>query len=208
LDTHLLAAFAPDEGYELFRRAIMEHDDEAWNTIYTRYRPLLLVWTRHRSARTAIGEHSDDIADRALARAWAALSPERFVQFPSLAALLAYLRSCVTAAVIDCARAQASRERVFQRLEVGMTHAPEHIVLDQFDRAELWRLVSKAPTTEQERTVLAESFVLDLPPRAIQARHPELFASITDVYSAKRNLLNRLQRNPDLKRLHQEMQSA
>jgi hypothetical protein len=195
----------PDEGYELFRRAIMERDDDAWTTIHARYRPLLLVWTRHRSVRTAIGEHCDDIADRALARAWAALSPERFVQFPSLAALLAYLRSCVSAAVIDCARAQASRERAFQRLEMGATPAPEHIVLAQLDRAELWSLVSRAPATEQERTVLNESFMMDLPPRDIQARHPDLFANVNEVYSAKRNLLNRLQRNPDLQRLHREM---
>jgi hypothetical protein len=47
--------------------------------------------------------------------------------------------------------------------------------------------------------------MMDLPPRDIQARHPDLFANVNEVYSAKRNLLNRLQRNPDLQRLHREM---
>jgi hypothetical protein len=38
----------------------------------------------------------------------------------------------------------------------------------------------------------------------IMARHPELFAHISTVYFAKRNLLERLQRNPELQRLHKE----
>jgi hypothetical protein len=113
----------------------------------------------------------------------------------------------VTAAVIDCTRAQSSRERMRQRLEAGVGAAPEQIVMDKADRDELWRLVSKVPETERERTILTESFVLELPPRAIQARHPDLFADVADVYGAKRNLLHRLQRNPELRRLRQDLRS-
>src|SRR6187551_3270017 len=88
-------------GYELFRRAIVERDDQAWAAIYTHYRLLMISWARHASARTsAVGQY-EDIADRALARAWSALSAGQFTQFPSLAALLGYLRACVGAAVID-----------------------------------------------------------------------------------------------------------
>jgi hypothetical protein len=64
---------------------------------------------------------------------------------------------------------------------------------------ELWRLVSCVAATTQERTLLHECFVLDLPPRRVLDRHPELFADITAVYTAKRNLLERLKRNPELR---------
>src|SRR5262245_34205314 len=74
------------DGYELFRRASIEWDEEGWAEIYAQYRPLLMAWSRHSSARNPAGEQCEDIADRALARAWSALSPVRFAQFPNLAA--------------------------------------------------------------------------------------------------------------------------
>src|SRR5690242_10117840 len=103
-------------GYELFRRAIVERDDEAWADIYTHYRLLLISWARHASAHVPNVAPYEDIAGRALTRAWTALSPEQFAQFPSLATLLGYLRACVGAVVIDAARAETTRERMCQRL--------------------------------------------------------------------------------------------
>jgi DNA-directed RNA polymerase specialized sigma24 family protein len=193
------------EGYDLFRRAILERDDDAWAAIYAHYRPLLLGWARHCAARAIADEQSEDIADRALARAWAALSPNRFAQFPNLAALLAYLRTCVTAAVIDAARAQATRERTAQQLKYDPVMTPEQVVLAATSQDELWRLVVGLVTTEHERVVLVESFVLDLPPRTILERHPDLFADVTAVYAAKRNLLNRLHRSRELQRLYDDL---
>lgn len=201
-----------DDGYELFRRAIVERDEHAWADIYARYRPLLIAWSRNCSASASIRDDHHDIADRALARAWSALSPARFAQFPSLSALLAYLRACVGAAAIDYVRSQNSFERVIQRIEtdaqVGPEQAvPEQLVVERAERNELWQIASQLPENEQERTVLNETFVLNLPPRKIQARHPHLFASVSEVYSAKRNLLGRLQRSPELRRLREEMVS-
>jgi hypothetical protein len=180
------------EGYELLRRAIVERDEQAWAESIARYRPLLAAWAVRASAKVRISEHYEDIADQAIARAWAALGPERFAAFPSLGALLAYLRACVTAVVIDGARAQAAHERLAQRLEAGAPPSPEQIVLQRLSLAELWRLVSNVAETRQERAVLVESLVYDLPPRAILARHPELFADVSEVYSVKRHLLRQL----------------
>ena len=52
--------------------------------------------------------------------------------------------------------------------------------------------------------MLTESFAYDLPPRAILARHPTLFADVDAIYTIKRNLIERLKRNPDMRRLYQE----
>ena len=48
--------------------------------------------------------------------------------------------------------------------------------------------------------VLIESFQLNLPPRTILARHPDLFGDVGDVYMAKRHLIGRLQRDPNVRR--------
>lgn len=197
-----------EDGYELFRRAIVEGDGDAWAAIHRRYQPLLIKWAQQASAAAQTGEYYDDIADQAFARAWAALSPAHFGRFANLAALLAYLRACVVAVVIDYARAGAARARMCRRLETDTAATPEQIVLEEIERSDLWRLVKGLAETEQERMVLVETFVFNLPPRTIVARHSELFANTLAVYAAKRNLIARLQRNHEVRRLCQELHSA
>jgi hypothetical protein len=193
-----------EEGYELFRRAIVEHDADAWAAIHARYRPLLAAWASRSDICTQSGEWVNDIADQALARAWVALTPERFAAFPSLAWLLSYLRTCVKATVIDSARALTSAERALGQLPAGIAETPEQIVLAGIDRDVLWRTMLELATTPAERIILVESFAYGLPPRAIQARHPRLFADVAAVYRAKRNLFARLQRSRDLVALRYE----
>lgn len=198
-----------DNQYEMFRWAIMERDEEAWRLIYECYHSLMVSWARHSSTASQIGEYYNDIADQAFARAWAGLSPHDFAQFSSLAKLLAYLRACVTAVVIDYARARMARDRMFLRLETSTFATPEEQVLDELERAELWELVQSLAETEQERTILVENFVYDLPPRVILARHPELFGhNISMVYFAKRNLMARLNRNRALQQMRRDFYSA
>jgi DNA-directed RNA polymerase specialized sigma24 family protein len=187
-------AYANIDGHELFRKAIVDGDEIAWAEGVTRYRGLLVSWARRCAASAAIGEPGDNIADYAFSRAWAALSPERFEQFPNLASVLAYLRTCVSSAVIDCARSQRSAERLAQTIEVSEVATPEQISLAQADRRELWEIVNRIVHTEQERVILTESCVYGQPPRAILSLYPQLFANIAEIYSIKRNLFERLKR--------------
>lgn len=207
MNTHRVGLSDDGDEYELFRRAIVERDEDAWAAIYVRYRTLMISWSHRCGAALLIGEHYDDIADQAFTRAWMALSPRRFSRFPNLAKLLAYLHTCVVAVVIDCSRAQQARERALLKLEAHTLATPEQIVLEGLERSALWQLISEMAETVQERTVLFESFVLELPPRVILARHPDLFTEVSNVYFAKRNVLARLQRNPDLQQMHEDLLS-
>jgi hypothetical protein len=121
-----------------------------------------------------------------------------------LAALLAYLRACVSAVVIDLARAQAVQERLRPVDQPTIHESSEQIVMDALDNAALWRTVAAQVASHAERVIIIESFIHGLPPRAILARHPKLFADIAAVYSAKRNLFARLQRSPELLQLRRE----
>jgi DNA-directed RNA polymerase specialized sigma24 family protein len=190
--------------YELFRRAIEQRDPDAWADIAHQYRGLLAAWAAQSSARGLIDEQPDDIADQAFARAWGALSAARFSTFPHIASLLAYLRACVRATVIDHAREQAAQQRAAQSLESAFVSAtPEQAVLEDLDRTEIWRLIMRMTGNLQEQIIVRESLVYALPPRAIQARHPEMFADVVEVYRVKRNLINRFQRNRELQQLWQ-----
>src|SRR5215212_2010934 len=126
------------ESYELFRRAIVERDEQAWIDSAARYRPLLAAWASRCSASAALTESYDDLADQAFARAWSALSPERFASFPTLAAVLAYMRACVTTTVIDHARSELSRKRIEHLIQADDARTPEQQIMDQFQRQEVW----------------------------------------------------------------------
>jgi DNA-directed RNA polymerase specialized sigma24 family protein len=194
-----------DDGFELFQHAIMDHDTHAWAQIHQRYRVLLIAWARQSSVANLVAEQFEDIADQALARAWAALTPARFAQFPSLPAVLGYLRNCVATVLIDMARAQATRDRTAQRVEIQSPATPEQVVLDGINNTELWQLVTGLIETPQETIIIRENIVLGLPPRVILARHFELFSTISEVYTAKRNLIGRLQRNMEIQRFADQM---
>ena len=191
--------------YDLFRRAIEQRDADAWADIGRNYRGLLAAWAAQSRARGLIDEQPEDIADQAFARAWAALSSAHFSTFPHIASLLAYLRTCVRATIVDHARDQAGQLRAVQSIEsAAVSAAPEQAVLEELDRTELWRLVMHMTSNLQEQIIVRESLVYALPPRAIQARHPDMFADVMQVYRVKRNLINRFQRNRALQQLWQE----
>jgi DNA-directed RNA polymerase specialized sigma24 family protein len=195
---------ASDDSYELFRRAIVERDAEAWAQIHTQYRPLLVSWTRRSAKKDWSINQIDDVVNTALSRAWLALTPDRFDQFPNLATLLAYLRMCVNATVIDSARSLSTDERIALKQASDAAEIPEPTVLDDVERTELWRLVMSLVKTEQERVLLMERTIQGLPPRVIMNRHPDLFPDIASVYNANRNLYNRLSRSSTLRQFLDE----
>lgn len=190
--------------YEVFRQAFTDRDDAALADILASYRPLLIAWAHQKLDRLPIDESCADIADEAFARAWSALSTTGLDTFPSLAAVLGYLRTCVSSVVFDRARNQSSSARLLARMEIRAQTSPEQAVLADLDRAELWSLITRHVTTEQERIVVDESFSLGLPPRAIVQRHPSIFDDVREVYRIKHNLFDRLRRDEDLRELYGE----
>jgi DNA-directed RNA polymerase specialized sigma24 family protein len=195
--------------YELFRRAIEQRDADAWADISRQYRGLLAAWAAQSISRGRLTEQPEDIADQAFARAWTALSSARFSAFPHIASLLAYLRTCVRATVIDHTREQAGQLRAVQSIEsTGVSAAPDQAVLEDMDRTEIWRLIAEMTSNPQEQVIVRECLVYALPPRDIQARHPDMFADVMQVYRVKRNLINRFQRNRDLQRLWQNRDAS
>jgi DNA-directed RNA polymerase specialized sigma24 family protein len=193
-----------DPMYALFRRAIVDRDAEAWASVHEQFRRMLSAWAGRSFVCRDHGLDSVAIADQAFARAWAALTPERFANFPTLACILNYLRTCVTTTIIDNVRQQTACTYDLPETHADTAGAPEQIVLAKIERAALWSIVDSVVATQSERIVLIESYTYDLPPRAIHVRHPQLFATVADVYAVKRNLIDRLQRNRELRSLYAE----
>lgn len=190
--------------YELFRRALVERDEAAWEQLYLHYSGLVEGWIRRCAAFSSSSESSEYFVVGAFARFWRALSPERFAAFPTLASLLQYLQLCATSVVIDSVRAHSwsgtlLEETILQ--ERDPASAPDEEAMNRIDREEFWRFIDTQLHGETERVVVYSSFVLGLTPRAIHTRHPDLFETVNDVYNVKRNVLGRLSRNQQLRQL-------
>jgi DNA-directed RNA polymerase specialized sigma24 family protein len=189
--------------HELFRRALVERDEIAWEHVYTHYSPLVESWVRRSGAFVGSGESSEFFVGAAFTKFWRAVSPERFATFPTLAALLAYLQLCTGSVVIDSVRAQSWAEMVADDvLPADQTPrvSADDQAIERVSRAEFWRYIDTQLHCDAERAVVLGSFVLGLKPGEICNQRPDLFAGVADVYNIKRNVLSRLSRNPELRR--------
>jgi hypothetical protein len=195
-------AYDPRFAYELFRRALVERNELAWEYIFTHYSPLIESWVRRSGAFAGSGESSEFFVGAALTKFWRAVTPERFATFPTLAALLHYLQLCTGSVVIDSVRAQSWAEMVSdEALPISQTPqvSPDEQALDRVSRSEFWCQVEAQLNGEAERLVVVASFVLGLKPGEIYDGRPELFTGVNEVYNIKRNVLTRLARHTELR---------
>ncbi|WP_448539987.1 sigma-70 family RNA polymerase sigma factor [Roseiflexus sp.] len=190
--------------YELFRRALVERCDAAWEYLFHQYRALVESWVRRSSAFSSTGESSEYFVGSVFARFWQAITPERFAAFPTLGSLLHYLHLCASCVVIDCARAQSWAEIVPDervRTRDQMLDAPDEEAINRVTREEFWRSIDALLMCDAERFVLYHSFIMGRKPGEIYKMRRDLFGSVAEVYNVKRNILGRLSRNRELRRL-------
>lgn len=188
--------------YELFRRALVERNELAWEHIYSHYSPLVESWIRRSGAFASSGESSEFFINSAFLRLSRAITPERFASFPTLASLLHYLQLCASCVVIDSVRAQSWAEVLPEEVLTGEQSsacAPDEEAVERINREEFWKFIDAQLNDEAERVVVFHSFVLGMKPADIFTQRTDLFGSITDVYNVKRNVLGRLSRNHELR---------
>ncbi|MBX5455828.1 MAG: sigma-70 family RNA polymerase sigma factor [Thermogemmatispora sp.] len=197
-----------DERYclELFRRALMLRDEEAWACLYQQYAPLVLSWIHQHPAATPLLEHDggQSVVNLVFAKFAQALTPGRVQQFDSLAALLKYLKMCVHSVVTDEGRVQQLQqlEQTLEALEHEPAVAdPAEEVVAQLSAQDLWQAILEELHSEEERMLIYLAYVQGLKPSEICLRFQHLFPSVNDVYRLKRNMLDRLRRNRRLQAL-------
>src|SRR5688500_2753814 len=81
--------------FELMRRALAEQSDEAFTHIYQVYERMVTSWVYNHSRFTLTGESAEYFVSGAFRAFHSALQGSKFERFPSLAAVLSYLKTCV-----------------------------------------------------------------------------------------------------------------
>lgn len=202
-------SYDPQFCFELFRRAILEHDQLAWEAIHVQYYSLVTGWVnKHRGFETS-GEEAQYFVNRAFEKIWAALTPDRFGRFSDLRALLGYLKMCVNSVIVDHTRSLVQANLYIAAEESTIearAHSPalEDGALDRLYRQTLWESMDTRLHDEKERLVVYGSFILGLKPRELYDRFQNTFSGVDEVYHVKQNILARLRRDADFQRLLEE----
>jgi hypothetical protein len=209
-----LAGRPHDESYclELFRRAVFQHDQVAWQAIYAQYQSLILYWVQRHSQLQNAGEEPTFFVNAAFVRFWYITSKKEMgPKLDSMGKLLHYLKCCVHSAIVDdCRRWQRwsqgkpDGDGVGEPMVDGIPR-PEEQALRQVVTDHLVRVVRGRLQGEEEMVVAALSWMYDFRPREIQMRRPDLFPDARRVYQVKRNILKRLRRDPELRQLWKSM---
>lgn len=184
---------------ELFRRAVIERDDDAWAAVYDQYADRVRYWLG------TPWTHDDEEVTVVFERFWQAVDGAKFTRFHSLAAVLQYLKMCAYSVRMDrgrALRATASEHPLDEAVHRAAGHDDvEETVTQSVDARRLWAVVRSLLCDEREGLVLYLSYVMGLTPREIRARHHGHFPDVAEVYRLKRNVLDRLRRAPEIKAL-------
>lgn len=198
------AAYDPAYCYELFRRALLERNQRAYDCLYSQYQPLVAGWVERHPSFPGSGEEVQYFVNRAFEKLWQALTPDKFRRFSDLKALLSYLKLCTHSVVIDQARARQRAlldEEPGEAILAGQAAATnvEGDAIDTAQQQEFWRLINERLAGEKEQAVVFGSFVLAMKPAELQQHYAHLFSDVHDVYRTKQNVLERLRRDQSLR---------
>lgn len=205
-ETHLFFRrldYDPRYCYELFRRAIVDADQEAHTCLYGQYLPLVAGWVERHPAFPTTSEGADYFVNRAFEKLWHAVTPAKFARFDDLKSLLRYLKMCTNSAIVDYNRGRelAVIEEGSDSEELRVAPAPGDIEEDtiaRVDRSRFWHLIEERLNDRKEQAVIYASFVLGMKPAELLESQPGLFDDIKDVYRTKQNVLERLRRDTQL----------
>ncbi len=194
-----------EEGYcfELFRRAVEEGDEIAWQAIDEQYRNLIIRWLNDGSASVP-HEHVEEIAPETWSKFWRAQFNADMPlsdRFAHVGSILKYLKQCAVSVVKEYERQIWRRERIQQRVEgngrLVVTFSEEEL-LSKIDRERLlqqiWHWIHTYVTDRQELQVLVLSYEHGLTPAEIARHYPQEFADAQTVRRLKERILKRARR--------------
>jgi integrase len=183
---------------EIFHRAILKENDQAWEWLVNNYSRMVLSWFHSHPRREEALRHEPDeeyYVGYTFTRFWQA-THNQSLKFDSLAAALRYLKLTLSAAVSDTLRSYA--RPVVPLPEPGMGLPDEPVAEDEpEDGRALWEAIESLLPTKRQKLVAYLIIHCGLKPKEIMQLRPGLFNNVKEIYKTYRNVLERLERNMD-----------
>lgn len=206
---------AHDDAYclEIFRRAIVQQDERAWEVLVARFHDTMMSWLRrHPGSELACRHESEQyFIDRAFTRFWRSTVQKRQMEFATLAAALSYLKTCLVCEVLDVLRVER-RSRELPLPDAGFSehaqwqekearrqesHVAEPQASDPDESDELWAAIESLLPEQRDRRLAYLLYYCNLKPREIVHYCHDEFGNVKEVYYLRRNIYDRLMRNRD-----------
>jgi hypothetical protein len=178
---------------EIFRRAMLHHDEHAWELLQQRFQAMMLAWLRRhpRREQALYLDSEENYVAQAFSRFWLTTVRHQELQFSTLAAALDYLRAALSSTIMDALRAQM-RSRELPMPEPG--YAGEPAQEDEEADDGLREIIKSLLPNPREQRVADLLFHCNLKPREILDRCPEEFSDVQEIYRLRRNIMDRLLR--------------
>lgn len=186
---------------ELFRRAIIRRDEDAWGAIYVQYQPQVERWVYRHTSFPLINQDAQDVTMQALERFLKYFTAEKLGEAKSLPAILNYLQMCVNGVILDYWRKMHRAQ--FEPIEVIQQQRnldPGPSIENIIEAKDLWQLVQNRLKDEKERTFVDASIRLGYKPSQIMEEFPNIFKEISEIYQCAANLWARFKRDPELRK--------
>jgi len=189
--------------FELFRRAIQESNQAAWETICIQYQPLVSGWVRQHSGFQDSGEEIQFFVNGAFGKIYTTITPVKFAGFSDLGSLLRYLKLCVFSVIIDFVRSseQITPYSLEEASKTVSTDPPvEEQQSDQAYQRAFWEWINARLNDYKERLVIYGSFVLALKPQEIYDLFQNRFDDVDEIYRVKQNVISRFRRDSEFRK--------
>ena len=190
--------------FELFRRALGEGNEPAWEALVAQYRGLVISWVRKFSLQSLSAADEDDLLQESFNNFWLTLHKMGATiaeNFPHVGALLKYLSQCARTAVLAHQRKVISHLRLEERLKqeaelqsnLGVDEMANEEHEEQRPAVEQW--LEHRLSDPQEKMLIYLSFDLGLTPSQIVNLHETDFPDKKTVYRVKERVLKRMKRD-------------
>ena len=195
--------------FEIFVRAILDQNNEAWSAVYAQYYRLVFKWANDTAkSQNGIGDSTlDDLVNDGFSAFWKAFNKEQLERAKNIAYILAYLKACIVSSVGQ-ARRRAERALITTEWET-ISHAYKdrdkpnmtETVLETISQEVIWKEIEEGCQDEKDMLIARLGIAANLKPKKILELYPHEFANVREVYDRRRNLRDRLQRNPQIQTL-------
>lgn len=184
---------------EIFHRAMVKHDAEAWELLQQRFTPTVRGWMRNHPNRDIACryEPEENFVAHTFTRVWRA-SLRNALEFDTLAAALNYLKLSLQTSVVDSMRAY-SRPKEVPLPDPGSDtyYSEEPATEDDYSNQELWNVIKSVLPDEREQRLAYLLYHCGLKSREIVRYCPDEFSDVQEIYRLTRNIMERLMRNRD-----------
>ena len=178
---------------QIFHRALMQHEEKAWDILTHRFHGTIVSWLRlHPQRELAYRIHSEEnYVALTIERLWMRTARNQLLEFDTLAAALKFMQRCLNSVVIDTLRSQAKE----QALPQDGFDEPAAPVDD--DGSEFSESIKRIFSDPQEQRLAYLLYYCGLKPRQIVQHLPQEFSNVQEIFRITHNMMDRMRRNKD-----------